>query len=178
MVASEEDRPEPISPYGICKLTIEHYLGYYQRKYGLSHIIYRLTNPYGPRQLVKQNQGVIPAFIGHVIGDEPITILGDGNASRDFIYIDDAVKMITGTFYKQTKYDVYNIGSGIQSSLAEIVSILAKETGKNIEINYEVAPKTFLAKTSVSIARYEEFGKIDRTSLQNGLSKTLNAIDK
>lgn len=176
-VVTEDDRPEPISPYGICKLTIEHYLNYYHRKYGLDYIIYRLTNPYGPRQQVKHNQGVIPLFIGNIMRGEPITVFGDGSMSRDYIYIEDAVEMMLKGLQAQTKHNLYNIGSGNQNSLIEIVKLLKELSKKPIEVVHKEAPKTFLEKTPISMERYEkEFGPPNTTSLAEGIRKTLESL--
>lgn len=171
---SETDRPEPVSPYGICKLAIEHYLGYYKRRYGLDHIIYRVTNPYGPRQAFKHNQGVIPVFIDSFINNKPIEVIGDLDTSRDFIYIDDVVNMIVASFSKITKYNLYNIGYGDQTTLSEIIENLEKIYNKKAVIHQQPAPETFLKRTPISIKRYiSEFGAVKQTTLEDGLRKTV-----
>lgn len=176
--ANESDNPKPISPYGICKLAIEHYLEYFKRKYNTPYIIYRLTNPYGPGQKYKNNQGVVPAFLDKIKNNEEITVLGDGTSSRDFIFIDDAVKMIIETFMQPNKYSVYNIGSGIQTSINEIITTLKQILKIDIKINYREAPASFPLKTSVSIDRFiTEFGKPKLTNFRDGISKTLKSND-
>lgn len=179
-IVSETDAPLPVSPYGIGKLALEHYLEYFKRTEDLEYIVYRVTNPYGPRQHTKNNQGVIPAFINKIMDGEPITVYGDGSTSRDFIYIEDAARMITDSFEKSNKYPVYNLGSGRETSLNEIIGILKEVLRhKDIQVNYREAPKTFLAKTQVNIRRYtEEFGQPELTSMANGLRLTLENKDK
>ncbi len=176
-LATEETTPMPISPYGICKLAVEHYLGYFKKKHDTPYIIYRLTNPYGPGQTFKNNQGVIPAFLSKIKSNEEITIYGDGNSSRDFIYIDDAVKMITETFMRDNAYPVYNIGSGLQTKLNDIIKTLRELLhNEEIRVTYEEAPSTFLRKTSVSIDRFSsEFGKPKLTKLVTGISETIKS---
>jgi UDP-glucose 4-epimerase len=173
-VAHEGIVPQPVSPYGICKLSIEYYLEYFKRKYGTEYVVYRLSNPYGPRQIVKQNQGVIPAFLHKIFHDEDITIFGDGSMSRDYIYIEDAVAMIADTFSKPNKHAVYNVGSGQQTTLNEIVSELKRILNKDVSVLYKDAPQTFLHKTTISIERFcEEFGSPRLTSFAEGLSQTI-----
>jgi UDP-glucose 4-epimerase len=173
-VADERDIPMPISPYGICKLATEHYMEYFKRKYGLEYIVYRLSNPYGPRQVFKQGQGVIPAFLHHILKDEEITILGDGTASRDYIYIEDAARMIADSLTKPNKHGVYNIGSGKQTALNDIVSSVEQVLGKQAPVNYAEAPKTMPQKTDISIERFkEEFGEPLITLFHEGLEKTI-----
>lgn len=172
--AHEETIPKPLSPYGICKLTIEHYLAYFKRKYGTEYVIYRLSNPFGPRQIVKNNQGVIPAFLHKILQDERIEVFGDGTMSRDYIYIEDAVRMIADTFMRTNKHAVYNIGSGKQTTLNEIISSLKQVLDKDISVAYRDVPQTFLQKTSISIDRFrEEFGEPEITAFTQGLARTV-----
>lgn len=168
--AHESDPPLPISPYGINKLAIEHYLEYFKRKSGIDYSIYRLTNPYGPRQVAKNNQGVIPTFLDKIYRDEQITIYGDGQSSRDYIYMTDAASMIANSFEHKNKQAIYNIGSGKQTSLNDIIETLAKITGKKIKVNYKESPVTFPQKTMVSVDRFtDEFNLKAKTSLKKGL---------
>lgn len=178
-VAAEIDPALPVSPYGINKLSIEYYLEYFKRKHGLDYAVYRLTNPYGPRQVMKMNQGVIPAFLGKISQGEEIVIYGDGTSSRDYIYMPDAAAMITGSFTGVTKHAVYNIGRGKQTTLNEIIEEIRRLTGPDtadIRVTYSDPPKTFLAHAAVSIERYTaEFGEPDFTSLHDGLGMTIKA---
>lgn len=176
--AAETTTPAPKSPYGIAKLAIEHYLEYFKVKHDTDYVVYRLTNPYGPRQAMKKNQGVIPAFLDNITNDREVVIYGDGSSSRDFIYIEDAVKMIGQTFAKDTSHAVYNIGSGKQTTLNEILEALGAITGKDIAITYADEPKTFLKSTNVDTSRFvEEFGALVLTDLHAGIQKTIQSID-
>lgn len=172
--AAEDTVPAPMSPYGICKLAIEHYLDYFKHKHGLNYTAYRLSNPYGPRQAFKQNQGVIPAFLGKIERDEPIVIYGDGQSSRDYIYIEDAAKMIVDTFRESTRHTVYNIGSGHQTSLKTIIDSLRDIYHKDFKVEYEEVPKTFAQRTDISMDRFiDEFGAPETTDFATGIKKTL-----
>jgi UDP-glucose 4-epimerase len=147
--AKETDTPNPVSPYGIGKLATENYLAYFKRKYNLDYIVYRLTNPYGPRQATNNNQGVIPAFLQQVQKGQKLTIYGDGTNSRDFIYIHDAIKMITDTFHTSAKHSIYNIGSGQQTDLNTIIKTVEKITGifeKNKREHRKIYTRVRIAK--------------------------------
>jgi UDP-glucose 4-epimerase len=175
--ATEDDAPLPVSPYGIGKLGAEYYLAYFNRKYNLDYVAYRLTNPYGPRQAAKNNQGVIPTFIDKIKAGQELVLLGDGKASRDYIYVRDATKMVVASFAKHTKHTVYNIGSGRQTNLNEIIAAIETVTTVKAKITYGEYPKTFLQKTRVSIARYvNEFGPAPDTSLEEGLRKAITNL--
>jgi len=169
-VVDEEDAPAPVSPYGINKLAIEHYMKYFKRKYGMEYVVYRLSNPYGPRQVTKQSQGAIPLFLEKIMNGQEITIYGDGTMSRDYIYMEDAARMIVKSF-EQGRQTLYNIGCGEQTSLNEILDELRDLFRKNIRVKYVEAPKTFLQRTDISIERYsEEFGEPSLTPMGTGLA--------
>lgn len=170
----EHTTPLPLSPYGISKLATEHYLEYFNQKFGMDYVIYRLTNPYGPRQVLKNNQGVVPSFIKRILDGEDVIIYGDGKSSRDYIYIKDATKMIVTSFYRSGKHSVYNIGSGRQVTLNKLLDTIQNQLGVRAQVKYTEVPKTFVNKSPVSIRRFsEDFGKPDITSLQDGLRATI-----
>jgi UDP-glucose 4-epimerase len=173
---TEQDAPLPVSPYGIGKLATEYYLAYFKQKFGLNYIVYRLTNPYGPRQRANNNQGVIPIFLQKIHNDEELTIYGDGTSSRDFLYIRDATRMMVESFDKQTKHTTYNVGSGRQIDLNTIVKAIAEVSGKKPNVKYLDAPKTFLTKTMVSVERFDqEFSVESHVKLEDGLRLMLNS---
>jgi UDP-glucose 4-epimerase len=172
--AEETDAPLPVSPYGIGKLGTEYYLAYFNRKYNLDYVSYRLTNPYGARQASNSNQGVIPIFIRKINDGEELTVYGDGTGSRDYIYVRDATKMMVESFAKETTFSTYNIGSGKQTDLNEIINAIETTIGLSAKVVHTEAPKTFLQSSHVSISRFiNEFGTVTVTSLLDGLKKTI-----
>ncbi len=173
--AAETDAATPVSPYGINKLAIENYLAYFNRKVGLEYVVYRLTNPYGPRQAFRNNQGVIPAFLGQMQEGQPLNVLGDGSATRDYIFIRDITKMITKSFAENTQQRIYNLGSGTQTSVNQIIEALEQVTGKKIEVNHQEEPKTFLKSAKISTERFtDEFGEMPLTDLKTGLQEMIH----
>ena len=172
--AKETDAPSPVSPYGIGKLGTEYYLTYFKRKFGLKSISYRLTNPYGPRQVTNKNQGVVGTFIDKIKNNQEITVFG--NSSRDYIYVRDATKMIVNSFTRSTKHSVYNIGSGQQIHLDDLITTIEDALNIKAKINRVDPPKTFLRKSQVSIDRFKnEFGEVRITELQKGILRTIKA---
>lgn len=171
-VVDEEDAPLPVSPYGINKLAIEHYLEYFSRKNGLEYVVYRLSNPFGPRQVVRNNQGVIPNFLHNILSEQEITVYGDGTMSRDYIYIKDAIEMMCTSFV-DGRQTLYNIGRGEQTSINQIIESLRELLPNNVRVKYAESPKSFLQRTDISIERYvEEFGLPEFTPLTEGLAET------
>lgn len=174
--ASEDDAPTPVSPYGIIKLASEHYLAYFQRKYDLDYRVYRVTNPYGPRQITKNNQGVVPSFIDKLKHGKKIIIIGDGSSTRDYIYIKDVTRLLVHTFSKDSKFNTYNVGSGQQTTVNTIIETLEGIIGKKALVEYVEAPKTFLKRSQVDAERFKtEFGLDNLTPFKEGLVKTVGS---
>ena len=97
----KESHPRrPVCSYGIIKKTIEDYLYMYKYLYGLDYTVFRLSNPYGERQNPLYSQGAVPVFIKKILMNEKISIWGNGEIKRDFIYIKDAVKPMVDSLKK------------------------------------------------------------------------------
>ena len=89
--ASEDTPIEPLSAYGVAKYCVENYLNYFKRLYGIERVILRYANVYGPRQDPLGEAGVVAIFTGKILKGEKPVIYGDGNQTRDYIYIEDVV---------------------------------------------------------------------------------------
>lgn len=175
---SEDVTPRPISPYAIGKLTIEHYLHYFERKFGLSSVVFRISNPYGERQALNSKQGVIPIFLQHIHNNEPITIFGDGEMVRDYIYVKDVVEMIAES-YDKANNNLYNLGSGHGVSLNHLVEEIEKVVEHPFEVNHQPNLSTFVDKVVLDVSRFQqEFQPTNSTSLQDGIRKTWNYINE
>ena len=173
---AEDDIALPVSPYAIGKLTIEHYLRYFEKKFGLQSVTYRISNPYGERQSMVAKQGVIPIFLHHIYKNEPITILGDGSMVRDYLYVKDVAELISQSFEEATK-PLYNLGSGVAVSVNELVESIKALTGKDVQVEYQSKPSTFVQKVVLNTDRFKsEFGLEPTIGLDEGLRKTWDYI--
>ena len=173
----ESLRPQPVSPYAIGKLAIEGYLAYFSRKHGLESTSYRISNPYGPRQLSGAAHGVIPIFLDRVRRGEPVVVFGDGTSVRDYVHVDDAVRMIVQTVDRPTKHTTYNIGSGVGTSLAELLSVVESVAGHSAAVEYRPEPPTFVHHSVLDTSRYvEEFGPQHIRGLEQGIRDTWEAL--
>jgi UDP-glucose 4-epimerase len=162
----------PISSYGIVKATIEMYMSLFQRIYDIKPLILRPSNPYGPRQGHFIAHGVISTFLRKVLKNERLTILGDGNATKDYIYIDDLIHIC----YQLSFSDVtgaYNVGTGHGTSINEITDKIKAITTFDTGIErlqkqiYDV--DTFVLDVSKTT---HLIGKYAYTSLDEGIKKT------
>ena len=173
----ETDLASPVSPYAIGKLAIENYLHYFSLKYGLSSVALRISNPYGERQPMHRKQGVIPIFLENMAHDRPITVYGDGSMVRDFVYVKDLAKMVVKVFESDDTKDVYNLGSGQGDSIAEIIDMAQKITGKVPEIETKPVPPTFVQKVILDTTRFnQDFGPVMFTDLESGMRSTYEYI--
>ena len=133
---NEEMIGNPSSFYGLTKLTTEHYLRIYHEAFGLPYICYRYSNVFGPRQGNGGEGGVISIFAKAIVQGSPIIIYGDGKQTRDFIYVDDVVEAnILGIQHQVT--GIYNVSTGISSSINLLVDEFRNISGKDIEVVYD-----------------------------------------
>lgn len=133
----EDHRTDPISAYGIHKLSVEKCMEYYGRTYGLDYSILRISNPYGRFQAPFANQGVIAVFMAHAILDKSIDVWGDGTAVRDYIYVDDVMEACIRLLDYQGDQRIFNIGSGKGYSLQQIICLIEQELQKKIRVRYQ-----------------------------------------
>jgi len=168
-----EDHPlNPISSYGIVKVTIESYLSLYQKMYGLESLILRPSNPYGPRQGHFIAQGVISTFLRKIQKNESVTVFGDGNSTKDYIYIKDLIDLSYELSFS-SEVGVFNLGSGLGTSINDIIDKIKAITKKNIVVNntenqkYDVTHFVLDNSKSINI-----LGTYPFTTLDDGVSKT------
>lgn len=169
---NEDVTPLPVSPYAIGKLTIEHYLRYFEAKHGLSSLVFRISNPYGERQSLASKQGVIPIFLQHIAKSEPVTILGDGSMVRDYIYVKDVAHMICESF-ENAKSNLYNLGSGHGVSVNELVATIQSVIKKDVLKTTSLKPPTFVERIVLDTSRFDnEFNIKPSITLEGGIMKT------
>ena len=130
--------PMPLSPYAAAKLVGEYYCSVFYKVFGLETISLRYFNVFGPQQNpASQYAAAIPAFVTAILKDEPPTIYGDGEQSRDFTYIDNVVQAnLLAARAKQTKGEVINIACGEAVTVNAIIDMINELVGKNIKPNY------------------------------------------
>lgn len=120
IIPTPETNPTaPISPYGVSKLSIEHYLHYYHEIHSLPYVALRYANVYGPRQNPHGEAGVIAIFAERLLRGEPATIYGDGENTRDYVFVSDVVAANLGALARD-KVGAYNVGTGIETTVNAI----------------------------------------------------------
>ena len=170
---SEDAPTNPITSYGVQKLTIEKLLYLYNHMYGLDYRIIRLANPYGPYQRPNGMLGAVTTFIYKALKEESITVYGDGTVVRDFIYIDDAIKGILKIANSTGRHKLYNLGSGVGTSINELLRQIQKELQIELQIEYVDKRDVDVRENYLDMSRYiQEFGKWSPISLEEGVRKT------
>jgi len=130
--------PQPLSPYAAAKLFGEHYCSVFYNVFGLETISLRYFNVFGPYQdPTSQYAAAIPAFVTAILKDQPPTVYGDGEQSRDFTYVDNVVEAnLLAARARQTKGEVINIACGEAVTVNEIIALINELVGKNIKPTY------------------------------------------
>lgn len=123
--ADETHQTFPMSPYGIAKLAVEKYLAFFEAVHGLSYTVLRYANVYGPRQDPHGEAGVVAIFSQHLLAHEPVMINGDGEQTRDFVYVEDVVRANALAVTTDLR-GIYNVGTGIETSVNVLYTYVAK----------------------------------------------------
>lgn len=125
----DEDHPvNPICQYGASKHTVEHYLFMYHANYGLDYTVLRYPNVYGPRQDPNGEAGVVAIFTGQMLAGEQVTINGDGEQQRDFVFVGDCARANLLALTSDDSTGIYNLGSGFGTSVKDIFQELKQIT--------------------------------------------------
>ena len=167
--------PEPVSPYGVTKSTAEMYCMIFQRMYNLQTICLRYFNVYGPRQSANsQLASVIPRFIQRISEGKPPVIFGDGNQTRDFVFVSDvaAANLLAA---KCGATGIFNIGSGKGVSLNQVAYTILKLMNRpDLAPLYENERAGEIKHSIADILKAETFGYKPRYTLEEGLKQTVS----
>jgi UDP-glucose 4-epimerase len=170
----ESAATDPITAYGIGKLTIEKYLGLYERLYGLSFRVLRVANPFGPFQLPDKGQGLIATLLSRALRGEPIEIWGDGSVVRDYVYVDDVIDALQAASVDESSGRVFNVGSGRGYSVREVIAAVEAQLGKKLSVAWKQGRPIDVPVSILSIARSRDLlGWNPRTSFEDGLRRTI-----
>ena len=162
-----------MSFYGLSKVTAERYLELYHECFGLDYVILRFANVYGERQGDGGEGGVISIFARNVAEGNEITIFGDGEQTRDFIYAGDIAEGVAAALTTTQANVVYNLSTQTQTSLRELVDVLSNVAGRRIIPKYGPERPGDIYKSSLSNARARRgLGWKPAVSLEEGLRRT------
>jgi UDP-glucose 4-epimerase len=169
--AREDDERRPLSPYGTSKLAAEAYFATWNALHGASHVVLRFGNVYGPRQLPKLEGGVVAIFVDRLRAGEGVTIYGDGQQVRDFVYVGDVVDAVLASLGHGG--GVFNVGTGTPTSVNELFEACCRVAGVEARPEHAEPRPGDLRRSVLDVSRAgRELGWRPRTSLDDGLALT------
>lgn len=169
----ESRKLAPMAFYGLSKVSVEKYLDLYQKLYDLDYVVLRFANVYGERQGDGGEGGVISIFAQRVADGEDITIFGDGEQTRDFIYAGDIAAGIGAALKTTAVNAAYNLSTQTQTSLRELVSVLSNVAGRKIIPKYAAERPGDIYKSMLSNGRARRgLGWKPEVPLEEGLRRT------
>ncbi|MBI3988634.1 MAG: SDR family oxidoreductase [candidate division NC10 bacterium] len=184
----EEDRPlRPASPYGVAKLAVERYLQVYWQLHAIQPISLRYANVYGPRQDPHGEAGVVAIFIERLLRKEPPLIFGDGEQTRDFVYIADVVEanflalhgLMAAHGRRPTDPWVFNIGTGLETSVNRLLWLLEETMGTESHPLHKPPRPGEQRRSVLDVRRAERFLRwAPRVGLKEGLQATVAWFQK
>lgn len=172
----------PESPYGVSKLAGEQYLYYAHRVHGLEYVALRYSNVYGPRQDPHGEAGVVAIFSTRLIEGEPLTIFGDGEQTRDYVFVGDVVAanllLSDAELPRARSLDDrgFNVGTGKETSVNTLAETLMRASGRTVEIRHAPARPGELLHSSLDAGRLRALGWTPETGLEEGLGITYRWI--
>ena len=172
------DEAHPINPicqYGASKHTVEHYLYMYYTNYGLKYTVLRYPNVFGPRQDPHGEAGVVAIFTGRMLANESVTINGDGEQTRDFVYVGDCAQANLLALTIDHEPGIYNLGWGRPTSINEISSVLVNITGYSLPVQYGPAKVGETRHIYLDASKIKkDLGWAPTVTLEQGLEKTVD----
>jgi UDP-glucose 4-epimerase len=172
----------PESPYGVTKLAGEQYLYYYHRVHGMEYAVLRYSNVYGPRQDPHGEAGVVAIFSTRLIREQPLTVFGDGEQTRDYVFVGDVVaaNMLLSEAQLPAARSLddrgFNVGTGVETSVNQLARGLMEASGAVVEMSNAPARAGEVRHSSLDTARLRSLGWEPRTSLLDGLRQTYQWI--
>lgn len=175
--ADEKTDPFPISPYGTSKYAVEKYLGYYNYVHGFEYVALRYANVYGPRQNPHGEAGVVAIFCNRILSGSACTVFGDGGQTRDYVYVEDIAKANLQSL--NAPVGSYNIGTGIETSVSDLISELKKSSRTDFEVYHGEERPGEVQSISLEVSQAEKIlGWKPSVNLAEGIQQTWNWFNK
>ena len=177
-----EDHPQyPISPYGVSKLAGERYLHFYAAQYGLSYAALRYANVYGPRQDPRGEAGVVATFSGNLAANRASKINGDGNQTRDYVYVTDVARANALALESVSPNGIpngaYNIGTAVETSVNELYGRMRRLAGKDLPPEHAPAKPGEQLRSCIYPSKAATLlGWRPEVNLDTGLKETLRSF--
>lgn len=175
VVPTPEEHPaRPASPYGVSKLTVEHYLACWEGLYGIRGVALRYANVYGPRQSPLGEAGVVAIFAHRLLQGQAVVINGDGLQTRDYVYVADVAEANLIALEHPDARGPVNIGTGVETSVVELFGLLRAAAGVRVDARHGPAKLGEQRRSVLANARAtQRLGWEPRVTLAEGLRQTV-----
>ena len=172
---------DPESPYAIAKYAVELYMAYYSRVHGLNAVALRYGNVYGPRQDPHGEAGVVAIFSGRILDGQPLTVFGDGEQTRDYVFVGDVARATwlaaTAKLPAQDKLDsrAFNVGTGSGISVLTLADTLKRVAKSDVPVQHAPKRPGEQQTSFLSVAKIERaLGWTPEVSFEEGLRRTFD----
>ncbi|UCC24259.1 MAG: NAD-dependent epimerase/dehydratase family protein [Gemmatimonadales bacterium] len=172
----------PLSPYGVTKIAGEFYLNYYRGIHGMEYVALRYSNVYGPRQDPHGEAGVVAIFSNRLLGNEGLAIFGDGEQTRDYVFVRDVVaaNLLVSDIPLESDGTLdataFNVGTGQETSVNRLADILEGIAGIRPGRDYRTARPGELRHSCLDARKLQSRGWSSQWSLEEGLRETYDYI--
>jgi UDP-glucose 4-epimerase len=184
VIPTPESEPKlPLSPYGVSKLTGELYLNYYRQIRGLEYVALRYSNVFGPRQDPHGEAGVVAIFSTRLLNGEPLTIFGDGEQTRDYVFVRDVVSanMMLSDLQLDPGHGIdargFNVGTGSGTSVLALADALERVSGRTVGREHKGERPGELRHSTLETSRLRALGWAPAFTLEEGLKETYDFIE-
>lgn len=169
---SETHPATPRSPYGVAKHAIEEYLHVYHDLYDLDYLVFRFFNVYGPHQY-PETGALVPVVLSRLARDEDVFVTGDGEQTRDFIYVGDIAEFIVEGLERGITNEIVNMGRGTGTSIIDAIEMMADIVGVDPDIEYRPERPDEIDDFYADTTKCERlFGRVPNTQFEEGLEQT------
>lgn len=181
-MAGEERPAQPLSPYACSKSSFELYLRAFQKSVGLKHTILRYANVYGPRQDPHGEAGVVAVFCNRIVAGDPLTVFGDGEQTRDYVFVGDvaAANLLLTEVPLPDPGSIddvaWNVATGTETTVNRLAELLLGSTGRQLEIRHAPARSGELLRSCLRIDKLRGLGWEPGMPLRDGLLRTYEHI--
>lgn len=176
---SESMLPEPKSPYAITKLDGEYYLEMFRRQRGLDAVSLRFFNVFGPGQDPRgAYAAAVPVFLRNALAGAPLTIFGDGEQTRDFVYVKDIVAALAHVAVRPDLNGIFNVGYGKSMTINNLARQIIRLAGSSSEIHYLPGRPGDVKHSLASVEKLLSTGYCHDGTIERGLAETIAAMDK
>jgi UDP-glucose 4-epimerase len=170
---------DPESPYGIAKLSVEYYMGYYTRQHGMECVALRFANVYGPRQDPHGEAGVVAIFCNRILEGRAMTTFGDGQQTRDYVFVKDVARAVLAAATRPLPpagpldARAVNVGTGVETTVNELARLLTQASGTDTPVERAPARVGELQRSALVVDKAKrELGWTPQVSLADGLRET------